>query len=230
VWSFGVLLWELLTGEVPYKGIDPLTVAYGVAVNKLTLPIPSTCPQVFSDLIKACWTPDPHTRLTFEQINQCLADISDSPFALTPSESFWTMQQDWKSEIKEMFRQIQVREEELRTREEELERVSMRQQAYESMLRQREKALEEREKDLFIRELSVALQQKTSTATATFNPLYPFFFPQQQQQHVVQQPTPEPKKRKLKGAKLISNFLRSSSSHAKDNANTNNNNRYFFLN
>lgn len=45
VWSYGVLLWELLTGETPYKGIDYLAVAYGVAVNKLTLPIPSTCPQ-----------------------------------------------------------------------------------------------------------------------------------------------------------------------------------------
>ncbi|KAL3183571.1 hypothetical protein MRX96_033679 [Rhipicephalus microplus] len=44
VWSYGVLLWELLTGETPYKGIDALAVAYGVAVNKLTLPIPSTCP------------------------------------------------------------------------------------------------------------------------------------------------------------------------------------------
>ncbi|KAI2560989.1 mitogen-activated protein kinase kinase kinase 11, partial [Homo sapiens] len=50
VWSFGVLLWELLTGEVPYRGIDCLAVAYGVAVNKLTLPIPSTCPEPFAQL------------------------------------------------------------------------------------------------------------------------------------------------------------------------------------
>ena len=50
--SYGVLLWELLTGEQPYRGIDGLAVAYGVAVNKLTLPIPSTCPQEFTDLLK----------------------------------------------------------------------------------------------------------------------------------------------------------------------------------
>lgn len=49
--SYGVLLWELLTGEVPYKGIDGLAVAYGVAVNKLTLPIPSTCPEPFAQLM-----------------------------------------------------------------------------------------------------------------------------------------------------------------------------------
>lgn len=52
VYSYGVLLWELLTGEVPYRGIDGLAVAYGVAVNKLTLPIPSTCPEPFAKLMK----------------------------------------------------------------------------------------------------------------------------------------------------------------------------------
>jgi len=51
VFSYGVVLWELLTGETPYKGIDALGVAYGVAVNKLTLPIPSTCPSLFSKLM-----------------------------------------------------------------------------------------------------------------------------------------------------------------------------------
>ena len=52
VWSFGVMLWELLTGQTPYKGIDDLAIAYGVAVNKLTLPIPSTCPQQWKDLME----------------------------------------------------------------------------------------------------------------------------------------------------------------------------------
>lgn len=51
VFSYGVVLWELLTGETPYKGIDALGVAYGVAVNKLTLPIPSTCPNLFAQLM-----------------------------------------------------------------------------------------------------------------------------------------------------------------------------------
>jgi mitogen-activated protein kinase kinase kinase 9 len=128
VWSFGVLLWELLTGEIPYKGIDPLAIAYGVAVNKLSLPIPSTCPQIFSDLIHNCWHVDPEKRLSFEQIIECLTEISNSSFASTPTESFNTMQQDWKLEIQELFTEIKMKETELKTREEELERISMRQQ------------------------------------------------------------------------------------------------------
>jgi len=50
--SYGVVLWELLTGEPPYKDIDTLAVAYGVAMKKLTLPIPSTCPAAFRWLLE----------------------------------------------------------------------------------------------------------------------------------------------------------------------------------
>ena len=46
------MLWELLTGETPYKGIDDLAIAYGVAVNKLTLHIPSTCPPEWRELME----------------------------------------------------------------------------------------------------------------------------------------------------------------------------------
>ena len=52
VWSYGVMLWELLTGETPYKGIDDLAIAYGVAVNKLTLHIPTTCPVQWKNLME----------------------------------------------------------------------------------------------------------------------------------------------------------------------------------
>ena len=55
VWSFGVVLWELLTGQQPYAEVHYLTVAYSVAINGCTLPIPSSCPQLFQDLITSCW-------------------------------------------------------------------------------------------------------------------------------------------------------------------------------
>lgn len=61
-----MLLWELLTGETPYKGIDALAVAYGVAVNKLTLPIPSTCPQPWRFLMEGILT---HKSLLSKNIN-----------------------------------------------------------------------------------------------------------------------------------------------------------------
>jgi serine/threonine protein kinase len=50
--SFGVLLWECLTGEIPFKGFDQMQVAFGIATNKYTLPIPSTCPEEFAQLMR----------------------------------------------------------------------------------------------------------------------------------------------------------------------------------
>jgi mitogen-activated protein kinase kinase kinase 9 len=48
-----VVLWELLTGETPYKGLEEFAVAYGVGMNTLTLPIPSTCPSPFKELLES---------------------------------------------------------------------------------------------------------------------------------------------------------------------------------
>ncbi|KAJ3612791.1 hypothetical protein NHX12_019049 [Muraenolepis orangiensis] len=122
VWSYGVLLWELLTGEVPFRGIDSLAVAYGVAMNKLALPVPSTCPQPFARLMEECWSPDPHARPSFSSVLDQLTAIEESGFFEMLAESFHSLQDDWKVEIQEMFDQLRTKEKELRSWEEELSR------------------------------------------------------------------------------------------------------------
>ncbi|OBS64563.1 hypothetical protein A6R68_06898 [Neotoma lepida] len=110
--SYGVLLWELLTGEVPFRGIDGLAVAYGVAMNKLALPIPSTCPEPFAKLMEDCWNPDPHSRPSFTSILDQLTTIEESGFFEMPKDSFHCLQDDWKHEIQEMFDQLRAKEKE----------------------------------------------------------------------------------------------------------------------
>ncbi|MBN3293065.1 M3K9 kinase, partial [Polypterus senegalus] len=110
VWSYGVLLWELLTGEVPFRGIDGLAVAYGVAMNKLALPIPTTCPEPFARLMEDCWNPDPHARPSFTSVLDQLTTIEESGFFEMPSESFHSLQDDWKLEVQEMFEQLRAKE------------------------------------------------------------------------------------------------------------------------
>jgi hypothetical protein len=156
VWSFGVLLWELLTNEIPYKGIEPHRVQYGVAMNKLQLPIPESCPQIFSDLIQSCWNVDPHKRLTFNQIITRLIEISNSSFASTESDSFQSLQEDWKLEIYTKFKE---KEEQIRNREEELERIETKNREMGEALLQKQRELDEREKDLVARELTLVLKQ-----------------------------------------------------------------------
>lgn len=163
VWSYGVLLWELLTGETPYKGIDTLAVAYGVAVNKLTLPIPSTCPQPWRELMEKCWESDPHRRPSFEQILDDLDNIVHSSFTQTPHESFHIMQDDWRQEIEEVLLELRRKEKELRCREEDLNRAQLKQRMHEEQLRQKEQELHAREIDLLERELDFMIKQQTPT-------------------------------------------------------------------
>ncbi|XP_016418156.1 mitogen-activated protein kinase kinase kinase 11-like [Sinocyclocheilus rhinocerous] len=110
IWSYGVLLWELLTGEAPYRGIDGLAVAYGVAVNKLTLPIPSTCPEPFTQLMSECWDQDPHRRPSFSSILQQLTALEEQVMDEMPQDSFHSLQEDWKLEIQNMFDELRAKE------------------------------------------------------------------------------------------------------------------------
>uniref|UniRef100_A0A4W4DPX2 Mitogen-activated protein kinase kinase kinase n=1 Tax=Electrophorus electricus TaxID=8005 RepID=A0A4W4DPX2_ELEEL len=159
VWSYGVLLWELLTGEVPFRGIDALAVAYGVAMNKLALPIPSTCPEPFTHLMEDCWNTEPHSRPSFSGILDQLTAIEESGFFEMPAESFHSLQDDWKLEIQEMFDQLRAKEKELRSWEEELSRAALQQKCQEEALRRREQELAEREIHILERELNVIIHQ-----------------------------------------------------------------------
>ncbi|XP_062408468.1 mitogen-activated protein kinase kinase kinase 10 [Sardina pilchardus] len=159
VWSFGVLLWELLTGEVPYREIDALAVAYGVAMNKLTLPIPSTCPEAFAHLLEECWSHNPHSRPSFGSILTRLLAIEQSAMFQMPLESFHSLQEDWRLEIQQMFDELRAKEKELRSWEEALARAAEEQREQEEQLRRREQELAEREIDIVERELNIIIHQ-----------------------------------------------------------------------
>ncbi|XP_075997207.1 mitogen-activated protein kinase kinase kinase 10 [Genypterus blacodes] len=159
VWSFGVLLWELLTGEVPYREIDALAVAYGVAMNKLTLPVPSTCPEPFAQLLGECWSPNPRSRPSFTSILRRLLAIEQSAMFQMPLESFHSLQEDWRVEIQQMFDELRAKEKELRSWEEALARAAEEQREQEEQLRRREQELAEREIDIVERELNIIIHQ-----------------------------------------------------------------------
>ncbi|KAL7742725.1 hypothetical protein ACLKA6_013066 [Drosophila palustris] len=153
VWSYGVLLWELITGETPYKGFDPLSVAYGVAVNTLTLPIPKTCPETWGALMKSCWESDPHRRPDFKKIIEQLESSACSVFTLTPQESFHQQQELWKKEIAEVLHDLREKEKELRNKEEQLVLMQKKQVEKANKLHLLEEQLRQREINILGREL-----------------------------------------------------------------------------
>lgn len=68
VYSYAVVLWELLTQDIPFHGLSDVQVGMSV-VQKDARPIfPQNCPQKIVKLIKRCWDRDPAKRPDFETI------------------------------------------------------------------------------------------------------------------------------------------------------------------
>ncbi|XP_077459014.1 mitogen-activated protein kinase kinase kinase 12 [Stigmatopora argus] len=105
IWSFGVVLWEMLTGEIPYKDVDSSAIIWGVGNNSLQLPIPESCPDGFKILLRQCWNCKPRTRPSFRQILLHL-DIASADVLSTPQETYFKSQAEWREEVKQHFEKI----------------------------------------------------------------------------------------------------------------------------
>uniref|UniRef100_A0A8C8LVB9 Mitogen-activated protein kinase kinase kinase n=1 Tax=Oncorhynchus tshawytscha TaxID=74940 RepID=A0A8C8LVB9_ONCTS len=105
IWSFGVVLWELLTGEIPYKDVDSSAIIWGVGSNSLHLPVPSTCPDGFKILMKQTWQGKPRNRPSFRQILLHL-DIASADILGAPQETYFKSQSEWREEVRKHFEKI----------------------------------------------------------------------------------------------------------------------------
>ncbi|CEG36344.1 tkl protein kinase [Plasmopara halstedii] len=68
VFSFGVVIWEIFTGQCPYDGMTQIQVALGVLNHDLRPPIPRSCPRFFAKLIRSCWMREPTLRPSFSEL------------------------------------------------------------------------------------------------------------------------------------------------------------------
>lgn len=82
VFSFGVVLYELATGEEPWKSLaNPIQVVGAVGYNRQRLPIPDDVQPEIAALLKDCWSEEPQHRPSFSEIIQRLSQLKQ----LTPS-------------------------------------------------------------------------------------------------------------------------------------------------
>ncbi|GMR42810.1 hypothetical protein PMAYCL1PPCAC_13005 [Pristionchus mayeri] len=76
MWSFGVLLWELNTREVPFADLSPMECGMKIALEGLRVPIPPGIAQSMGRLLNICLNEDAGRRPNFDQIIPILEKMS----------------------------------------------------------------------------------------------------------------------------------------------------------
>ncbi|GAB2267810.1 Serine/threonine-protein kinase sty46, variant 2 [Dionaea muscipula] len=76
VFSYGIVVWELLTGKLPYEYLTPLQAAVGVVQKGLRPTIPKNTPPMLAELLERCWQQNPTLRPDFSEILEILQQIA----------------------------------------------------------------------------------------------------------------------------------------------------------
>ncbi|KAL6047965.1 Serine/threonine protein kinase, catalytic domain containing protein, variant 2 [Balamuthia mandrillaris] len=94
VYSFGIVLWEILSRKDPYEGMSPTAVAVGVLRDNLRPEIPEgDTPEDLVMLVQECWAADPASRPSFLEVMTRLSKYTKpSKSSMSGGSLFWSNQ------------------------------------------------------------------------------------------------------------------------------------------
>ncbi|XP_057544245.1 serine/threonine/tyrosine-protein kinase HT1 [Amaranthus tricolor] len=78
VYSFGLMLWEMVSGSIPYEDMTPIQAAFAVVNKNLRPAFPKCCPPAMRALIEQCWSLQPDKRPEFWQVVKVLEQFETS--------------------------------------------------------------------------------------------------------------------------------------------------------
>lgn len=76
VYSFGIILWELMTGELPFAELKANKEIASVVLSGERPPVPSKCSLEWQELITRCWSARPSRRPTAADIVSTLENFN----------------------------------------------------------------------------------------------------------------------------------------------------------
>ena len=82
VWSYGIILWELLTRQIPYQDWNQQQVMWEVGNGRISTPIPSSTPPQIGAILTRCIHLESDKRMTFDEIVKMIpVSVSMLPLA-----------------------------------------------------------------------------------------------------------------------------------------------------
>uniref|UniRef100_A0A0E0FD94 non-specific serine/threonine protein kinase n=1 Tax=Oryza meridionalis TaxID=40149 RepID=A0A0E0FD94_9ORYZ len=75
VYSYGVILWELVTQKIPWENLNSMQVIGAVGFMNHRLEIPSETDPQWTSLILSCWETDSQLRPSFQQLLERLREL-----------------------------------------------------------------------------------------------------------------------------------------------------------
>ncbi|CAI9765810.1 unnamed protein product [Fraxinus pennsylvanica] len=75
VYSFGVILWELVTQKIPWDNLNSMQVIGAVGFMNQRLEIPMDVDPQWASIIESCWQSEPQYRPSFQELVDKLKDL-----------------------------------------------------------------------------------------------------------------------------------------------------------
>lgn len=75
VYSYAILVWQLVTREEPFADKSQIEAAIGVSMESARPPLPARTPEALSNLLLKAWANNPQDRPSFEEISELLTDM-----------------------------------------------------------------------------------------------------------------------------------------------------------